>query len=391
MKKWMVLLVGLLLVAGCSGSGGTAEPVLEEAVMVSQEAADKVASEAAIEPARWSELRFTSGGMVVEVLVCPGDKVAEGDLLVRLDSTDAELAVQEAEAALAAAQAQLAQVKAGPRPEQIAEAKAQLSDARAALSQAVARRDELTSGAIEADVAAAQAELAAAQAEWLRVREEHRDVHEDEGSDWSTKEDADYRLYAANEAVTAAQVKLEAQQNTTDARLRDANAGVWLASVQQDLSQAEIELLKAGITSEEIAVSEAVVQQAEATLATAKAALEHTEIRAPFAGVVTKINLDAGETAAPGQVIVVLATLDWLQVRTTDLTELDVAQVTEGQAATVTVDALPAVRLRGHVVCIDLKSMDYQGDVTYPVTVELDEDVPDLRWGMTVMVEIEVN
>jgi HlyD family secretion protein len=90
-------------------------------------------------------------------------------------------------------------------------------------------------------------------------------------------------------------------------------------------------------------------------------------------------------------VVLVLATLDQLQARTVDLTELDVARVVEGQVAVVTVDALPDVELRGRVARIELQSEDYRGDVTYPVYVELEEGVAELRWGMTAMVEIEVD
>jgi hypothetical protein len=39
---------------------------------------------------------------------------------------------------------------------------------------------------------------------------------------------------------------------------------------------------------------------------------------------------------------------------------------------------------------IGLQSVDYRGDVTYPVIIELDETAPGLRWGMTVVVEIDV-
>jgi hypothetical protein len=85
---------------------------------------------------------------------------------------------------------------------------------------------------------------------------------------------------------------------------------------------------------------------------------------------------------------VVLATLDRLQARTVDLTELDVARVAEGQPVVVKVDALPDAPLSGHVLRIDEQSEDYRGDVVYPVIVELDEDAPELRWGMTAMVEI---
>jgi hypothetical protein len=42
------------------------------------------------------------------------------------------------------------------------------------------------------------------------------------------------------------------------------------------------------------------------------------------------------------------------------------------------------------VARIGLRSEDYRGAVVYPVYVELDEDTSDLRWGMTAVVEIEV-
>jgi hypothetical protein len=55
----------------------------------------------------------------------------------------------------------------------------------------------------------------------------------------------------------------------------------------------------------------------------------------------------------------------------------------------VTVDALPDKEFQGQVIRIGLQSVDYRGDVTYPVYVELDDTALELRWGMTAMVEIE--
>jgi HlyD family secretion protein len=388
MRKWLILLLGTALLAGC-GQGGATEPAAVGELPVVQEAVGAMIAEAVIEPAHWSELSFTTGGTVVEVSVDPGDAVAEGDLLVQLDPTDAALAVQEAEAALAAAQAQLAQVKAGARPEEIAEAESRLSDAEAVLSQAEAQRDQLAAGATAAEVAAAQAEVAAAEAEQRAALQQRDRAYEQK--DEEVREQADYQLYAANEAVAAARARLDAAQSGAMARLREAGAGVEASSAQREVAQAELDLLKAGVTPEEVAVSVAAVQQAEAALAIARAALERTEIRAPFAGTVTRVDIEVGETAAAGEVIVVLAILDQLQARTVDLTELDVAQLTEGQAAVVKVDALPDVELSGRVARIGLRSVDYRGDVTYPVTVELEENVPGLRWGMTALVEIEVD
>jgi len=387
MKKWLMLIVGAVLLAGC-GQGGAAEPTAADVIPVVQQAEGLVVAEAEVEPVRWSELVFTTGGTVAQVAVEPGDEVQAGDLLIQLDPVDAELAVQEAKAAVAAAEAQLAQVKAGPRPEEIAAAEHQVSDAASALARAAAQRDQVTAGAPEAEIAAAQAELAQALAEQRSVLEQNRQARE--SKDQETKEQADYRIYAAREAVAAAEAKLAAAQGGAGAQVRQVQAGVWVAAAQRDVTQAELELLQAGVTPEDVVVSQAAVQQAQAGLARANAVLERTEIRAPFAGTVTKVEVEVGETVTQGQVVVVLADLNRLQVRTTDLTELDVARVMVGQPVAVTVDGLSGVEWQGQVARIGLRSEDYRGDVVYPVYVELDEDTSDLRWGMTAVVEIEV-
>jgi len=387
MKKWLILIVGAVLLAGC-GQGGAAEPTAADVVPVVQQAEGLVVAEAEVEPVRWSELVFTTGGTVAQVAIEPGDEVQAGDLLIQLDPVDAELAVQEAQAAVAAAQAQLAQVKAGPRPEEIAAAEYELSDAESALARAAAQRDQVTAGAPEAEIAAAQAELAQALAEQRVVLEQNREARE--SKDQETKEQADYRIYAAREAVAAAEARLAAAQGGAGAQVRQAQAGVSVAVAQRDVAQAELALLQAGVTPEDVAVSQAAVQQAQAGLARTDVVLERTETRAPLAATVTKVEVEVGETVTPGQVVVVLADLGRLQLRTTDLTELDVARVAVGQPVAVTVDGLPGVEWQGHVARIGLRSEDYRGDVVYPVYVELDEDTSDLRWGMTAVVEIEV-
>jgi len=70
---------------------------------------------------------------------------------------------------------------------------------------------------------------------------------------------------------------------------------------------------------------------------------------------------------------------------------LDVARLSEGRPAVIKVDALPDVPLPGRVARIGLQAVDHHGDVTYPVTIELEDGAPELRWGMTAMVEIEAD
>ena len=89
--------------------------------------------------------------------------------------------------------------------------------------------------------------------------------------------------------------------------------------------------------------------------------------------------------------MLVLATLDQLEVHTTDLKELYVGRVVVGRPVEVSVDALPGREFAGVVREIGLRGQDYRGDVVYRVTVELTdpEETKALRWGMTAMVEIE--
>ena len=124
------------------------------------------------------------------------------------------------------------------------------------------------------------------------------------------------------------------------------------------------------------------------TLDTARAQLTQTELVAPYAATVISIEVQPGEFVQPGQVVVVLAKLDNLQVETTDLSELNVAAVEIGQPATVYVEALDK-KFQGVVTAISPISNTLGGDVVFKVTIKLDDQPADLLWGMSADVEIQ--
>ena len=104
---------------------------------------------------------------------------------------------------------------------------------------------------------------------------------------------------------------------------------------------------------------------------------------------VTQLDLKVGEFAASGQPVATVADLnDWI-VKTTDLTELDVVGVTEGQPVIVTLDAMPDVQLDGYVFTIGQGYTEKQGDIVYEVTILLTEKIDAMRWGMTAEVKFE--
>jgi HlyD family secretion protein len=149
-----------------------------------------------------------------------------------------------------------------------------------------------------------------------------------------------------------------------------------------------VSLLKAGATAEEIAAAEAQVAQAEAALQAAHASLAGAVLVAPFDGAITALEIGPGETVVPGQVVLVLADLAHLRAETTDLSERDVARVELGQPVSVYVEAL-GEEIDGRVTSIAPGATTVGGDVVYAVHVELDEQPPGLRWGMSIEVEID--
>ena len=129
------------------------------------------------------------------------------------------------------------------------------------------------------------------------------------------------------------------------------------------------------------------VTQAEAGVQAAQTALSNTALTAPFAGTVTSLDIAPGELALPGQPVITLADLSKLQVETTDLSERDLGRVAVGTRVVVFVDALNR-EIGGTVARIALQSATAGGDVVYPLVIELDEQPPELRWGMSVEVDI---
>lgn len=367
--------VGLL--AGCGGAGATETVPADEVPLVSQEP-DKIVAEAVIEPARWSELRFDVSGDVAEVTVQEGDAVAADDLLARLATGDLERAVAQAELSLRQAQVRLEQLQEPADEVDVQAAEAAVGDAGAAYQEAV-KNQTVTEHSVSVgdDVRAARY---ARDETYRRYQALVSRLGEDDHKTAAAHDAYLDALGAYNRAVENAELQRISAQNEVT-RAYHALEG----------AQNELDKLLEGVSEKEIEAAQLEIEAAILSLEEARGSLEEAVLVAPFDGVVVAVEVDPGDVVTAGEVVLVLATLDQLQARTVDLTELDVARVVEGQVAVVTVDALPGVELRGRVARIGLQSEDYRGDVTYPVYVELEEDVPELRWGMTAMVEIEAD
>jgi multidrug resistance efflux pump len=154
-------------------------------------------------------------------------------------------------------------------------------------------------------------------------------------------------------------------------------------------AQDDHEIYSIGPDPKDVALAEARIENAKAQLAAAEAALSDLELVAPFTGVVSELNIEASEWVAPGQPVLLLADLGHLRVETTDLGEIDVAQIAVGDMAEVTFDALPDLSIPAVITKIAPKATAGSG-VNYTVVLELDEVPEQLRWGMTAYVDVDL-
>jgi multidrug resistance efflux pump len=340
-KFLFLILFTSLLFAACAPSA--AQPT--EAAAIQPVLADtSVISEGRLEPVRSAEIAFTASGVISEVLVQEGESVKKGQPLIRLgDASDTNYA-----------SAQLELVSA---------------------QQAI---NDLTNAA-GTDLAQAIIALKDAQEAYEKAD--------------------NYLIYLRNEQkVPQTETRSFLIQNwkgyeyrTRTKHFKGPAPEDWIIEAENDLALKKAEVddaqrtydrLKNGADAEQLTVLEARLDAAEAGLAA-------FSVIAPFDGVVAELNAKTGSSINAGEVAVTIADFSSWLIETTDLTEIDVVSLVEGQPVTLQLDALPGVSLNGAIESISQTYEEKQGDVVYGVTVTLNDSHPNLRWGMTAVVTFD--
>jgi multidrug resistance efflux pump len=199
----------------------------------------------------------------------------------------------------------------------------------------------------------------------------------------------DLKSLPSAEALAAAQANLASAQANLD-RLDQSGANQTQKEAAQaaiDSAQISLDQVKAGASDAQLRLAQAQVESAQAALDQAQAALKSAQLLAPFAGQVIEVNIHPAEIAPAGQPVIILADPSSYQIETTDLSELDIHQITVDDPVSITLDALPGVTLQGKVSQIALKATPGI-EVTYQVVISLDKVPSDLRWGMSAFVKI---
>lgn len=355
------------------------------------------------------------------------------------NTTAADIA--SAEAQVRSAQARLDDLKAQPKPEALA-------SAQAAYDQAVANlAAQRTSLAVAKERAASAVQQAADtlrnnQDSYSRIYWENRELEklpgdlpqrniDNEAAALRAVASSEESLQQARLAYEQTQqdeisglARAESQLADAEVRLRTTREGASEADLIQaqasvDQARASLQKLRQGGTAADVAASEASVAQAQANLErlttppravdlaeaqgrieAAQVALQQAErtlaqatLRAPFAGIIAERNLEVGQKistgAGGGAAPFILADIGTWKIETDNLSERDVVRIQVGSPAEVSFEALPGVTVAGVVSAIKPRGVDRFGDMTYTVTVTLNEWDERLRWNMSASVAIK--
>jgi multidrug efflux pump subunit AcrA (membrane-fusion protein) len=338
--KFLLVLVSLVLFAtACSGSGAAAASTPEAIPTVIADST--IIAEGRLEPVRYAEIAFHASGVVGELLVREGQSVKQGEPLIRLGD--------ESDTTYAAAQLELVSTQKAINDLQ--------DTAGTDLAQAVI------------DLREAQKQFDKAD-NYLTYLQNSKKVPQTETRSFLIQTWKGYEY----------QYKTKSFKGPAPLD--------WIIQAEQDLALKRARLekaqrlydrLKDGVDADQLAVLEARLRAAEAGLAA-------FTVTAPFDGIVADLPARLGSSISAGQIAVTVADFSSWLVVTTDLTEIDVVELAEGDPVAIRLDALPEVELTGSVLSIGQTFAESQGDVVYEVTLLLDEAHPALRWGMTASV-----
>jgi HlyD family secretion protein len=265
-------------------------------------------------------------GRLAWIGVEKGDKVKEGQVLVRLEDQEFRASYGQAQGLVANARAYLDELQHGSRPEEIQQAQHNLDEARATLAN-----DKLTLDRIK--------ELSAGGV-------------------------------VSRQQLDDATAKFEADQQRTNSL------------------EKTFQLSKIGPRAEEIARAQGALMQAQGQLDYAQSQLNATLIRAPVTGTILDRTAEKGElitaqfasaaAGGPQGSVVSLADLNDLQVEL-DIAQADFARLSPTQKAKVTTDAYPDKEYDGVIAQISPEANRQKATVQVKVQVVNPGKYPDVQ------------
>ncbi|MBE9052092.1 ABC exporter membrane fusion protein [Nostocales cyanobacterium LEGE 11386] len=250
----------------------------------------------------------SSGSRVTQLLVEEGTQVRAGQTIAILDNRDRLQAnLKEAQQQVRVAQSRLAQVKAGAKQGEITARQATVSNLQAQLDGEIQTQ--------QATIARLEAGLQNAEIEFRRYESLYQ-----EGA--IAAADLDGRrltLRTAQAELNGAKASLQRTQRTITAQIQEAKA-----TLEQT----------AEVRPTDIAIAQAEVDSAIASVEKMRVELDSAYIRAPKAGQILRIQARPGETIAEEGIVELGQTEQMYAIA--EIYESDIAKIRPGQTASIT-------------------------------------------------------
>jgi len=339
----VVLTLVCLIVVSLAACGGKAEEIERQLVKVSRgDLTLTVSADGNLELPKYRKLTFGTSGTVAEVNVEEGDRVTEGQVLARLDTTDLELAVRNAEIDLEMATDNYRKITY-PYDYRtwaidVPAAVTYTGDAQRELDEAMATLQELG--------------MSQEQYSW----DQYWDV-------WHSLKRAQDDLVKARDQL-----------------IRGYGQDVFTSGI---LPMRDFWTLRA---------AELEMKKAQLALDNAKSNLEKAVIVAPFDGVIATANVKEGDKLSSMD-YATKTIFELIDPTTMELNakvdEIDIPDVRLNQKAIISVDALPELHLEGKVTAISTLPTEESGLIMYKVKISF--DVPEysgLKAGMSASADI---
>jgi len=386
-------------------------------------------------PQKDFDLEFSFPGTIKEILVREGQQVKKDNLLMKLETTDFELEINQLRAVLAQRQANLDKLITGPIKEdlrvsetKIDSMKTLLEDVKRSyidtLQDAYTKSDDAirnkTDQIFDNPSSNPRLKFILIDSQLNIDIEWQRTIIENALKTWrnsldilTTVSNLDNYLKEASEklgqakfyfdkatlAVSSLTVSGSLSQTTIDSyrsgvSIARANinvaitnltaAGEKLKIVESNLQLAEDELAlkKAAARTEDVAIAEAQIEETKSQIAIIKEKIKKSALYAPGDAKIVKILFEKGELSRPGQTAITLATAG--HKIQSDISELEIGKVREGDGNEVLIrlDAFPDLALKGKVVSIDAKEIIKEGDKYYRASIYMEPHASDIRSGM---------
>jgi HlyD family secretion protein len=288
-----------------------------------------------------SELAFQVSGRVTNVRVDEGQSVKKDQLLVELDRSEFQARYDQAQANRDISEKNVLRLELTLEIHKET-LPIEVKRAEAGVKALQARLDELKAGYRDQDVEQARLLLMASKATMEKAQKDKKryDGLFQEGIISEGERDAvDLRYETTFKEYERAKEKFNLLQEgfrketiqTARARLNEGKAV---------LSQARSNLNRIGAAERDVEAARAQVRATTAALDLAKTQLSHTQLRAPFKGIITGRNVELGEVVLPARVVLSLSDLSFVDLKIF-VEETGIGKVKHGQKVEVRVDTFP--------------------------------------------------